>query len=173
MTLYVGFSTPKSWKIGAEAIKWWTKRDYSHVFVAWKAERFSRVLVYHAAHGKVHFLSSERLLAENHIVKLYALEITDEHYRKLVQRCIDLAGEEYGYAELIKILVKDICDSHSIQCKMVENSRGYICSELLAELLIGLGADFARPTFLVRPDQIEDAMSQVDAKEVKIEELAV
>lgn len=171
MTLYVGFSAPKSWKIGAEAIKWWIKKDYSHVFVAWKAERFSRVLVYHAAHGKVHFLSSDRLLAENHIVKLYAIEISDECYRKLVQRCIDLAGEEYGYAELIKILVKDICDSLGFQCKIVENDRGYICSELLAELLIGLGATFSRPTFLVRPDQVEESLEHIAAKEVTLEEL--
>jgi hypothetical protein len=171
--IYIGFSTPKTFKIGAQAIKAWIKKPYSHVFVAWKSDQFSRVLLYHAAHGSVHFRSSGLFLEENKIVKLYEIWLTDEQYKSLIQKCIDLSGINYGYAELIKILVKDTCDLLGFQCKMVENSRGYICSELLAELLIGLGAVFTRPAHLVRPDQIEDSLAQIKAQEVRVEELSL
>lgn len=173
MTILIGFSKPKAWKIGAELIKWWIQKPYSHVFVCWKSERFSRVLLYHAAHGSVHFLSLERFKESNEIVKLYEILLTEEQYKGLIQKCIDLSGIDYGYAELIKILVKDTCDLLGFQCKMVENSRGYICSELLAELLIGLGAVFTRPAHLVRPDQIEDSLADIKAQEVKVEELSL
>ncbi len=165
MKLLIGFSRPKSWKIGAELIKWWIRKPYSHVFVCWKSERFSQVLVYHAAHGSVHFLSMDRLRKENDVVGLYQLDITEEQYTALVSKCIALAGENYGYVKLLKIAVKDVCDLLSIQCKMIENDRGYICSELLAELLMQLGAQFDRPAFLLRPDHIEQAVVSMAAKE--------
>lgn len=167
-TIYVGFSSPKTWKIGSATIKAWIKKPYSHVFVAWKSDQFSRVLVYHAAHGKVHFLSMDRLLADNQMIKMYKLDITEEQYVHLVTKCIDLAGEDYGYAELFKIVLKDLCDSVRIQCKMIENDRGYICSELLAELLINLGASFDRPTFIIRPDHIEQALKDMKAQEIGV-----
>lgn len=165
-TIYVGFSSPKSWKIGSASIKAWIKKPYSHVFVAWKSDYFSRVLVYHAAHGNVHFLSLDRLLQENVIVRLFKLEVSEEQYAKLVTKCIDLAGEQYGYSELLKIIVKDLCDSVGIQCKIIKNDRGYICSELLAELLLDLGAAFERPTFIIRPDHIEEALKEMKAQEI-------
>lgn len=166
MKLIVGFSSPKTWKIGAQAIKFWIKKPYSHVFVAWKSDKISRVLVYHAAHGSIHFLSMERLLQGNELIKAYELEINSEQYVELVQTCIDLAGEEYGYLELFKILIKDVCDLLGFQCKIVKNSRGYICSELLAHLLIKLGAEFDRPKFLVRPDHIEAVLKKLNSVEV-------
>jgi hypothetical protein len=166
MKLIVGFSSPKSWKVGAEAIKFWIKKPYSHVFVAWKSDKISRVLVYHAAHGSVHFLSMERMLQENNLIKAYQIEVDNEQHVKLMQRCIDLAGEAYGYKELAKIFIKDVCDLFGFQCKIINNSRGYICSELLAELLLELGAKFDRPAFLVRPDHIEEALKQMNSVEV-------
>lgn len=171
--IYVGFSSPKAWKIGAEAIQMWMHKPYSHVFVCWKSDKISRVLVYHAAHGSVHFNSIARLQEDNEIVALYKLSISDDQYTALLQKCIDLAGVDYGYVELLKILVKDTCDSLGFQCKMVENSRGYICSELLAELLIGLGATFERPTFLLRPDHIEQGLAQLNANRADLKELQI
>lgn len=166
MRLIVGFSSPKSWKIGSQAIKFWIKKPYSHVFVAWKSDKIGRVLVYHAAHGSVHFLSMDRLLQENDLIKAFEIEVEPQQHIRLMQKCIDLAGENYGHKELGKILIKDLCDLFGFQCKIIRNSRGYICSELLAELLLELGAKFDRPTFLVRPDHIEEALKQMNSVEV-------
>lgn len=163
----IGFSYPKKFKIGAKAIALWINEAYSHVFVSWNADKISRQLVYHAAHGKVHFMSMDRLLSDNVVKSLYQIEITDEQYIELVQQCIDLAGESYGYLELFKIIIKDICDSVGFQCKIIENSRGYICSELLASLLAKLGAKFDRPHFLLRPDHIEQSLIEMKAKKVE------
>lgn len=171
--IYIGFSKPSTRKIGSELIRWWIRKPYSHVFVSWKSDQISRVLLYHAAHGSVHFRSYAAFIQDNDVVKLYKISLTEEQYVALVQKCVDLSGISYGYAELIKILVKDTCDLLGFQCKMVENSRGYICSELLAELLKELGAEFTRPAHLVRPDQIEDSLAKIKAQEVKVEELSL
>lgn len=172
-TIYIGFSKPASTKLGSELIRWWIKKPYSHVFVAWKSDQISRVLLYHAAHGSVHFRSYAAFAQENTVVRLYKIELSEEQYVALVQKCVDLSGISYGYSELIKILAKDTCDLLGFQCKMVENSRGYICSELLAELLKELGAEFTRPAHLVRPDHVEDSLAEIKAQEVKVEELSL
>lgn len=156
--IVIGFSSPKHFKIGAEAIKYWCSKPYSHVLVSWYSEHIDRTLVYHAAHGSVHFNSAQTFCEENEIVKSYELYITDEQYIKLVAKCIDLAGIEYSRIELLKIFIKDIGDKFGYNVKGFQNSKGYICSELLGELLIDLGASFDRPPFLLRPDHIEKAL---------------
>lgn len=95
---------------------------------------------------------------ENEIVKSYELYITDEQYIKLVAKCVDLAGIEYSRIELLKIFIKDIGDKFGYNVNGFQNSKGYICSELLGELLIDLGVSFDRPPFLLRPDHIEKAL---------------
>ena len=169
--LYIGFSTPKNKnKVGALAIRWWMGKPYSHVFVAWKSKTHQKTLVYHAAHGNVHFVEFKRFAEENNVIKLYKLSIPETSYKGLVGKCIDLAGISYGYLELVKILAYDICDSLNVSIKM-SNDKGYICSELLADLLLELGVTFDRPTFLLRPDHIENALISLRAMEADEKEL--
>lgn len=159
--IVIGFSSPKQFKIGAEAIKYWCGTPYSHVLVSWKSDRIDRTLVYHASHGSVHFNSAQTFCDENDIVKSYELNITEDQYIKLVAKCVDLAGIEYSRIELIKIFIKDIGDRLGFNIQGFQNSKGYVCSELLGELLIDLGVSFDRPTFLLRPDHIEKALLQM------------
>jgi len=157
MIISIGFSTPKKTKISSALIKFWTGKPYSHVFITWKSEKLNRTLVYHASSGSVHFLSIDSFKKNNNILSMYNLNIDNEQYLHLVRKCIDLAGERYGYLELLKIVINDVCALINIDCKMI-NNRGYICSELLGELLSDLGAKFNRPVFLLRPDHIENAV---------------
>lgn len=159
--IVIGFSSPKQFKIGAEAIKYWCNKPYSHVSVSWRSDKIDRVLVYHAAHGSVHFNSAQRFCDENKIVKSYDLDITEDQYIKLVAKCVDLAGIEYSKFELLKIFIKDIGERLGCNIQGFQNSKGYICSELLGELLLDLGASFDRPLFLLRPDHIEQALEQM------------
>lgn len=159
--IVIGFSSPKQFKIGAEAIKYWCSKPYSHVLVSWKSGRIDRTLVYHASHGSVHFNSAQTFYEDNKIISSYELDITEDQYIKLVAKCVDLAGIDYSVIELFKIFIKDMGDKLGYSINNFENSKGYICSELLGELLIDLGASFDRPTFLLRPDHIEQAIIQM------------
>lgn len=130
--------------------------DYSHVLIYWKAKSIDRHLVYQASHGSVHFIELQNFLKSNEIVKEYKLDISDDLYIKLVQRCVDLAGEPYGFLELLNIAMHDVANYAGLKLDFGDG-RGYICSELLVDLLGQLGhSPFLKPKHLIKPKDIED-----------------
>lgn len=158
----IGFSEPRDTKIGSSLIKWWINKPYSHTFLMWYSDDLDRVLIYHAAHGTVHFVGLDRFLEENQIIKHYDLTIPDDIFNKLVVRAIDLAAIKYSYLELIQILFYDMnIRLFDKEVPLTRDQLGYICSELLGEFCVQyLGMQFAKPTYLLRPDDIEDALEQ-------------
>lgn len=152
MKLTIGASRVN--KIGSELIQWWIGANYSHVYARWTLNTQQRDIVYQASHGMVHFISLENFTKKNIIVKEFALEITDEQFKKFSSRCIDLAGEKYSYLELLQIFLSDISNDNI----HFSDQRGYICSELMCELLEDLGIVFTKPKHLVRPNDIMEAL---------------
>lgn len=158
MKLIIGAS--RSEKIGSEALQWWMNTDYSHVYARWTLKTQGRDIVYHAAHGLVHYQSLENFTKHNIVVKEFVLDITDEQFRKFSIKCIDLAGEEYSKLELLQIFLSDLSNG-KIHFK---DQPGYICSELMCELLEDLGIKFNKPKFLIRPDDIVKALEIYGSK---------
>ena len=147
---------PRKCLIGAKAISWWIGKPYSHAAAVITSDGLGLDLVYHAAQGMVHFMSGDNFKTINNTIVSIELTLTDEQYKKLLVRCISLAGQPYGYLELAKILINDITHRLGFSFKF-KDSRGYICSELLADLLQELGFVFNKPLYLVTPDDIEKA----------------
>lgn len=152
MKLIIGAS--RSSLIGSKAIQWWMNTDYSHVYARWELKTQQRDIVYQASHGMVHYRSLENFVRDNVIVVEYALELTDEQFKKFSRKCIDLAGESYSKLELLQIF---ICDISGERIKFTDQP-GYICSELMCELLEDVGIKFTKPKYLVRPDDIIKAL---------------
>jgi hypothetical protein len=140
--------------IGSKAIQWWLNTDYSHVYVRWYLSSQEREIVYQASHGMVHFTSLEHFTRDNIIVKEYVIDLTDEQFKAFSQKCIDLAGEKYSKLELLQIFICDISKEKII----FQDQPGYICSELMCELLEDIGIKFIKPKFLMRPDDIMKAL---------------
>ena len=158
----VGFSRPKKCGISSFLIRKWIGEEYSHVFIRFNlgiGDQKSDV-VFHAAHGMVHFKSFKNFKDENVVVKEYLVAVSDEELSAISDHCIDLAGDKYGYVELIKIALSDM--SYSLFKRQItfKNSRGYICSELVGEVLSSLGMKFDKPLNLLSPKNIEDALIQ-------------
>jgi hypothetical protein len=154
--IYVGFSYPKCFKIGAYAIKKWQGMEYSHVYLRFESSNLKvPSSVYHAAHGMVHFREFEKFKNDNLVIKEYCLEVSEQDRLETLINCMYLGGEVYGYLELVKILVTDV--AHSLGCTVKTcNSVGYICSELVGELLIcRLKLTFNKPTYLLKPIDID------------------
>lgn len=152
MKLIIGAS--RNSLIGSKAIQWWLKTDYSHVYARWHLNSQDRDIVYQASHGMVHYISLEHFTRDNTIVKEYVLDLTDEQFKNFSRKCIDLAGEKYSKLELLQIL---ICEISSGKITF-EDQPGYICSELMCELLQDIGIKFDKPKYLVRPDDIMKAL---------------
>jgi hypothetical protein len=152
MTLTIGAS--RNLKIGSKLLQWWMNTDYSHVYAQWTLKSQQRDIVYQASHGMVHYQSKENFLRDNIISREFHIELTDDQFRRFSAKCIDLAGEGYSKIELLQVFLSDV--SHGA-IKFADQP-GYICSELMCELLEELGITFDKPKYLVRPDDIVKAL---------------
>lgn len=157
MKLIIGASCNN--KIGSKALQWWMGTNYSHVYARWTLKSQERDIVYQASHGMVHYCSLENFTKKNIIVKEFALELTDEQFKQFSRKCIDLAGEKYSYVELLQLMLSDISGG-KIHFK---DQHGYICSELLCELLQELNVKFDKPKHLIRPDDIVRALEKLQS----------
>lgn len=140
--------------IGSKLIQWWMKTDYSHVYARWYLTSQEREIVYQASRGMVHFQSLENFTRSNSVVREFALDITEEQFKAFSRKCIDLAGEKYSKIELVQIFLSDISNGKI----HFEDQPGYICSELMCELLEDLGIKFDKPKYLVQPGDIVKAL---------------
>lgn len=157
--IHVGFSYPKRFKIGAKAISLWMNRPYSHVYVRLTYPN-SKDVIFHAAHGMVHFKSISNFLKENDVVKEYEMDMTEVCSDSFFDQCMELAGEKYSIAELINIFISDVHFYLFRKNIKLYNNRGYICSELVGELCQNkLKIRFNKPLFLLKPSDIDEALA--------------
>jgi hypothetical protein len=145
------FTSPKKFMIGAEAIKMYQGfTKYSHVAI-----ELSDGVCFHAAHGRVHYISKDALTEGNAIHESIPLSLTTEQYDKLILQAVILEGTVYGYDELVKIIVSDLIYTLTFKRVNPTNGKGFICSELIAELLEeAIGAKFNKPKNLITPKDI-------------------
>lgn len=155
MEVIIGAS--KNNLVGSAAIQWWIDAPYSHVYARWYLNDQDRDIVYQASHGMVHFIEFSNFKKNNEVVKEIKLQLTCEQFKKFSQKCIDLAGQPYSKLELLQILVCDITNGKV----HTEDQKGYICSELMCELLEDLGYKFDKPKYLVNP---KDIMKKLEEK---------
>lgn len=150
------FGASRNELIGSKILQIHMKTDYSHVYVRWYLESQERAIVYQASHGSVHFRSLDNFTKDNIIVREFVLDVTDEQFKKFSQKCIDLAGEKYSSLQLLQIWLSDALGG----IVQFSDQSGYICSELMCELLEDLGLKFDKPKFLVKPRDIIDTLTK-------------
>lgn len=156
--IYIGFSYPKKFKLGAKAISVWMNRPYSHVYIRFESSKLPSN-VYHAAHGMVHFREFENFKKENNIIKEYKIQVTSTQKLDVLIKSIQLAGEVYGYSELGKIFISDIFYNITEKEIKFNNGKGYICSELVAKICENdLGIKFNKPKHLLKPSHIDEEL---------------
>lgn len=159
MEITIAFSYPIKFKIGAKIISLFMNKPYSHVLIYWKSKSLNRVLVYQASHGNVHFIELNNFLKENKIIKEFKLEITETQYTQLIKQAIDLAGEPYDLKGVLLLGYYKILNKIGISIDIKE-SKGYFCSELLANLCLSLfNKEFNKHTSLIEPSDIDDYLT--------------
>lgn len=164
--VYLGFSRPKKFNPVSFLISWWIKRPYSHVYLRFESSNPKiPSTVYHAARGMVHFLTFDRFLEKNIVIAEYKLEVDKEKRTEILLEAMNLSGEKYGYVELIKIIISDIVYSLFNKICCMEDSQGYICSELAGKMLADkMDFKFNKPLNLLKPSDIEDKLFEMGYK---------
>ena len=158
--IIIGFSNPKKFMIGAEIIKVAQNyAAYSHTYIRFEKTNKMPSVVYHAAHGLVHFRKFDNFCTGNNVIKEYEIEVSEEIKQQILNLCINLSGEGYGYLELLKIAFADLVYSICNKTINFKNSRGYICSELVGIICAKyLGIVFNKPLNLLKPVHIDQAL---------------
>lgn len=136
--LIIGFSTPKAWY--AQPASWLIKKiegcDYSHTYIKISSNNLEEDLYYHASGLSVKFLGECLFKEQNNIVKEFEFDITDYRYYKTLDFAISQTGKPFSIPQLFGI---GIVRMASILGKKIRNpfgKKGYICTELVAHLLI-------------------------------------
>jgi len=151
MKIIIGASRPIKGQLGSRLIQWWQNTDYSHIYVRWHLNFQERDIVFHASHGMVHQIELNNFTRDNTVVEEYILDLSEEQFKKLSQKAIDLSGTDYSYIELVQIFITDISKG---KIEFIDQ-KGYICSELIAELLEEFfKAKLPKENWLMRPDDI-------------------
>lgn len=158
--LYIGFSSPNSWMPGAALIQMWQRTDYSHCYLRFYDESLGLNIVYHAAHGMVHYVEHENFKSTTIIRKEYEIELSNNDEWLTRWECAKLAAQPYGHAELAKIVLHDIANYFGIKTDF-KDGRGYVCSELMGKLCVDrLKIEFKKPKHLLTPRDIDIALEK-------------
>lgn len=158
MKIYVGFSYPKNFKIGAAAISFWDNTKYSHVYLRFGYSG-SKDAIFHAAHGMVHFKSCNNFFKVNNVVHEYEIHVTERQHVDLFDECMELAGEPYSTMQLLKLFITDTIYRITNKVYRFKDSPGYICSELVSKLCFDvLKIPFNKPAFLLKPKDVYEAL---------------
>jgi len=158
-TITIVFSKPQNMKlpIGSWIIRKWMKTDYSHVSVHFFSQSLDRHLIYEAVGSGVRFVGKD--LWDKHAVAVYSTElnVTEEQYVKVLQRCVDLAGIKYGLTQNIGICIAKILKLIKNPFKSAKSEEN--CSEIAAEVLTILGISFDKHLDLITPKDIFDKLN--------------
>ena len=157
MKISIGFSAPKGIKLGAEAIKLYIGKPYSHVYV--KFEYDDVTVVFQASHGKVHFSEFGIFQEKNKVLKEIPIKYESKK-EEIETTCYRLAGIDYGYLDLPIIVLNDLLLKTKTGLSLPYDGPGYVCSGLVGIICTKhLGISFNKPDCLLKPDDIEMALT--------------
>jgi hypothetical protein len=151
----IGFSrSTKKFAIGSILIRWYMGTPYSHVYLRFESPAMERSLIYEAVGSGVRFVGFEKWKQHAKEVDSFEIWIEDENYKKLMQFCIDQAGDEYGFMQNLGIVWANIVKSKKNPLTSGEN-----CSEAMGEVMELEGFDVNKDFNLLTPKDIHQILS--------------
>lgn len=162
-TIGIGFSkSAKKFAIGSLAIRAYMQTDYSHVYVKFYSKSIDRVLIYEAVGSGVRFISQKKWESHAKEMHYYEIEVSDESYMKLMQFCVDNAGEEYAFCQNLGIVIAKLFKLNKNPFVSGEN-----CSEIVGKILKLEGFQICKNINLVTPKDIKNILEHNLSKAVK------
>jgi hypothetical protein len=136
-TITIGFSKPNAkWKKPiSRLIRVFELSEYSHVYIKITNGRLKNDLYYHASGTKVHFMGKKEFKEKNKIVEEYKFDLSAAKFYKTLDFAIGHVGQSYSYSQLIGLVVVRICGLFGKKINNPFGGKGYICTELVAEVL--------------------------------------
>lgn len=166
-SVVVGFSRPRK---GFQPFSWLIRlvdgTPYSHVYICFHSDAYDRDLVYQASSLQVNFEGWLHFNSTDLTVKQFALPISDETKKRIIQFAIDKAGTPYGIKEIVGIGLVKLASvfGEKIKNPFRSGDSTYICSELVSEILEEyLGADITKDLDSMTPKDVYNYLVQATA----------
>ena len=120
----------KKFPIFSWLIMGWTWKSFSHVALEVDMPFLENPMYWQASEGKVNYEYKTHFDRENEIVEVRTVEVSDDIYNKMMKLRLKSAGQNYGFAQNIGIVLVDILNLLGVK---VDNpfKKGTNCSELL------------------------------------------
>ena len=140
-TLTIGFSkSSKKFGIFSWLIMWAQGTPYSHTYLKYSAAWSDRQIYFQASHSSVNFMSEERFLAEETVIKEFEFLVCDSKFNQMQDFALDTSAEPYGIATIFGlgyvIVAKKL--GFKVHNPIRSASDTPVCSQLIAELLKNL-----------------------------------
>jgi hypothetical protein len=148
--LTIGFSKPRKFKIGSWLIRWSEKTSFSHIYIQWSSQFLEREIIYQASQSMVHFIEGKRFNEINQTLYKFDILLNSSTKKKVIQYAMDRAGVKYSYKQLLGLSIAKILNLLGFKASnpLKDGRSGYVCCELVAEVLIELG--------FVMPQDLDD-----------------
>lgn len=131
MKLKIGFSKSKTNAIGSRLIQWWMGTNFSHTFLIFDLPKFQDKVIFQAVGSGLNFIAETNFLDHNDIVTNFEIEINEDQYYILINKCILASGKNYGYLQNIGDVIAKI-----FRLNKNPFNDGTNCSEWVAECLV-------------------------------------
>ena len=128
MIVYIEFTRPKNFNLFSLLVRLIEMTKYSHVRL-----RFNDI-VYEASGTSVHFkgkLAQEYRQSE--IIDSYKLDLAEHEYVKLMKLCMENAGIDYGFKQLIGIALVKLFKLK--KNPFSDGRKSQVCSEIVGRFL--------------------------------------
>lgn len=132
--LIIGFSNPRQTNPVSWLIRKINKTPYSHTYIKIYSASLDRFLIYQARGTQVNFVGNKRFESYAQVCKEYELDVWDKNKTKILQFCVDNAGEGYGVKQLFGMLYVAFFKAFGVK-KANPFTAGMVCTEVIVLLL--------------------------------------
>lgn len=162
--IYIGFSkSKKKFPIFSWAIRAIECTKYSHVYLRRYSKNIDVEYVYQASGTMVNFMHIDTFKSHSEPLEEFEFEISLDVHKKLIKRCMELAGKPYGLSQIWAILMAKL--GIRKKNKDVNSEYAWICSEIVVEMLDKSGIinkkDWKKSPDLVTPKDINIMLKSI------------
>ena len=152
----IGFSKSKKFfPVGSWVIRLYQRTPYSHVYIKFYSESLERSIIYEAVGQGVRFIGNKAWGKFAEPVSEFKISVSKDQYVELMRFCVDTSGLPYSYTQNLGIFLANLFKLKTNPL----NSKGYNCSEVIANILSKQGYEFKKDLNLITPKEIYEALN--------------
>jgi hypothetical protein len=166
MLIVIGGSSSKS--IFGALVRWYSSKPYGHIYTRYEEPFTKKMLIAESSHGEHHYMLIDKWYSRgNRIECEYAIDCSEEVFRAILIRNLQLLQASYSVKNILGALIYDLHEALKwkwlvrLAYKFVDGDKSTMCSESASFTLAMLGVKFNRPLDFVKPNNVIEALEHL------------